>query len=305
MSVAERARTIGFIGLGAMGGPMARNLLKAGHSLVVYDVDDAKNSLFAGLGAAVATGPADVADRAATVLSMVDTTAQAESVLVGKGGVIEGARAGDVAFSMSTIDPMALQRMHPLLAARGVELLDAPVSGFIHGAEQGALKAYVGGSAKALENRRWALEPMTSEIRHIGAIGQGVMLKLVNNMLAQAGRILVIEAMVMGAKAGIDPQTIIDVVSKTSGNSAIFQHAAPRLLSRDFTGIRMDITIKDMELETQLAKSLHVPLFMATAAQQVYQMGKAAGLGDQDPSAIVKIYEQITGVSFERVAATE
>jgi 3-hydroxyisobutyrate dehydrogenase len=141
---------------------------------------------------------------------------------------------------------------------------------------------------------------MTSEIRHIGTHGQGIMMKLVNNVLAQAGRVLVVEAMVMGAKAGIDPQVMIDVISKTSGNSAIFQHAAPRLLSRDFTGIRMDITIKDLELETRVAKAMSVPMFMASVAQQVYMMGKAAGLGDEDPAAIVKVYEHLTGISLAR-----
>jgi 3-hydroxyisobutyrate dehydrogenase len=170
----------------------------------------------------------------------------------------------------------------------------------IHGAQEGKLKAYVGGDPSALEKARPALESMTSEIRHIGSVGQGIIVKLVNNMLAQAGRILVVEAMVLGAKAGIDPQTIIDVVSSTTGNSVVFQHAAPRMISRDFTGIRMDITIKDLELETQVAKSLGVPMFMANVAQQVYQMAKAAGLGDQDPSAVVKIYEQLVGISLAK-----
>lgn len=299
MSNPPREKTIGFVGLGAMGGPMARNILKAGHSLVVYDLDAKKNAQFAALGAQVADGPADVARCAGIVISMVDTSSQAKAVIVDPGGFIETAHAGDVIVSMSTIDPEVVREMHAVLAAKNIEIVDAPVTGFIHGAEDGTLKAYVGGSVSALEKCRWALEPMTSEIRHVGAVGQGIMVKLVNNVLAQAGRILVVEAMVMGVKAGLDPQTIIDIVGKTSGNSAIFQHAAPRLISRDFTGIRMDITIKDLELETQVAKALHVPMFMANVALQVYQMGKAAGLGDEDPAAIVKVYEKLTGVSFD------
>lgn len=299
MRTPPREKTIGFVGLGAMGGPMARNILKAGHSLVVYDLDAKKNAQFAGLGAQVADGPADVARRAGILISMVDTSSQAKAVIVDAGGFVETAHAGDVIVSMSTIDPEVVREMHAVLAAKNIEIIDAPVTGFIHGAEDGTLKAYVGGSASALEKCRWALESMTSEIRLVGAVGQGIMVKLVNNVLAQAGRILVVEAMVMGVKAGLDPQTIIDIVGKTSGNSAIFQHAAPRLISRDFTGIRMDITIKDLELETQVAKALHVPMFMANVALQVYQMGKAAGLGDEDPAAIVKVYEKLTGVSFD------
>lgn len=298
MSGDARDETVGFVGLGAMGGPMARNLLKKGHRLVAYDIDPSKNERFSALGAQIAPSPAEVARRAHILISMVDTTAQAEQVIVGPGGFIEGAGAGDVVLSMGTIDPIAVQKMHAKLADKGIELLDAPVTGMIPGAEQGTLKAYIGGSASTLAKCRLVLESMTSEITHIGGPGQGIMMKLVNNMLAQAGRVLVIEALVMGAKAGLDPKTMIEVITKTSGNSAIFQHAAPRLISRDFTGIRMDITIKDLELETQVAKSLAVPLFMANVALQVYQMGKAAGYGSEDPAAVVKVYEYLTGVSF-------
>lgn len=300
MGSEAREKTVGFVGLGFMGGPMVENILKAGHSLVVYDIDPRKNERFAALGAQIASGPADVARRAQIVISMVDTTAQAEEVIVGPGGFIEAASAGDVVISMSTIDPLALKKMHQVLAAKGIDIIDAPVTGMEQGARLGTLKTYVGGEASALEKCRTVLESMTSEIRHIGSIGQGTMMKLVNNMLAQAGRVLVVEAMVLGAKAGLDPQTMVDVISSTSGNSFVFQHAAPRLISRDFTGIRMDITIKDLELETQVAKSLNVPLFMANVGQQVYMMAKAAGFGSEDPSAIVKVYEHLTGVSLAR-----
>lgn len=300
MTADSRETTVGFVGLGAMGGPMAENLLKKGHRLLAYDIDPAKNARFAGLGAEIAAGPEDVARRARFMISMVDTTAQAEEVIVGPAGFIAGARAGDVVLSMSTIDPLAIQKMHATLGAKGIDLLDSPVTGMIPGAEKGTLKAYVGGNAPALDACRHVLQSMTSEITHIGGPGQGIMMKLVNNMLAQAGRVLVVEALVMGAKAGLDPQMMIDIIGRTSGNSAIFQHAAPRLISRDFTGIRMDITIKDLELETQLAKSLAVPCFMANVALQVYQMGKAAGYGAEDPAAVVKVYEYLTGASFAK-----
>lgn len=298
MNTKAREKTVGFVGLGAMGGPMATNILKSGMAMVVYDIDQEKNAHFAALGAQVADGPADVARRSHIIISMVDTTAQAEEVIVGPGGFIAGARTGDVIVSMSTIDPKAVQAMHKTLAGKGVDLIDAPVAGMIQGAENGTLKAYVGGEAHAIEKARPALEPMTSQIRHIGSVGQGIVVKLVNNMLTQAGRILVVEAMVMGVKAGIDPKTIIDVVTNATGDSVVFRHAAPRMISRDFTGIRMDITIKDLELETQLAKSLGVPMFMANVAQQVYQMGKASGFGSEDPAAVVKVYERLTGISL-------
>ena len=135
MSNTSRDSSVGFVGLGDMGAPMAANILKAGHPLVAYDIQPAKNERIAALGAQVASGPADVARRAQTVISMVDTTAQAEEVIVGPGGFIEAAQPGDLVISMSTIDPTALRRMHEKLAAKGIALIDAPVSGMDKGAK--------------------------------------------------------------------------------------------------------------------------------------------------------------------------
>lgn len=296
----ERTRTTGFIGLGAMGQPMAMNIARSGLTLIVNDINPERYAALEALGASSTASPAEVARSAAVVISMVDTTAQNETVLFGPGGVCETTQVGDVVVIMSTIDPEASRAFCARFAELGVVLIDAPVTGMIEGAHAGTLKAYVGGDAAALAKARTALEAMTSEIVHVGDVGQGSTLKLINNMLAQANRILVVEAMVLAAKAGIEPQMVIDTVSKSTGNSVIFQHAAPRLLSRDFTGIRMDITIKDLELQTQIGKSLGVPLFMATVAQQVYMMAKAAGYGSEDPAAVVKVYEQLTGVSLAR-----
>lgn len=296
MSKPSRESTVGFIGLGQMGGPMAENILKKGHTLVACDIDVRKVQHFVGLGAQAGKDPADLARRASCIVSMVDTTAQAEEVIFGSGGIIEAALPGDVVISMSTLDPVALRKMRERLAAGGIELIDAPVSGMEKGAREGTLKAFVGGEPAALEKARPVLQSMCGEIIHFGPIGMGTTMKLVNNMLMQAGRVLVAEAMALGAKAGLDPQQMVDVIGKSTGNSVVFQYSAPRMVSRNFDGIRMDITFKDLEIQTQLAKSLGVPLFIATIAQQVYQMGRAAGLGSEDPSAIVKVYEQFSGV---------
>jgi 3-hydroxyisobutyrate dehydrogenase-like beta-hydroxyacid dehydrogenase len=296
MSSQSRNEVIGFVGLGMMGGPMAENVLKKGHTLVVYDIDEQKVERFVGLGALSATEPADVASRSGVVISMVDTTEQALDVIVGAHGLIEAAQSGDVIVSMSTIDPMAIRAMHKSLADKGIDLIDAPVTGMEKGAREGTLKAYVGGSLEALERARGALESMTSQILHLGEVGNGIVMKLVNNMLFQVNRILVVEALALGAKAGLDPEVIVDVVSKTTSNSYAFEYSAPRVLARDFNGIRMDITYKDIELQTALAKSLKMPMFMANMAQQVYQMARSAGLGNEDAAAVIKVYEQFTGV---------
>ena len=296
MSSEDRHNVVGFIGLGMMGGPMAENILKNDYPLIAYDIDEKKLNHCAGLGAQAASGPADVARRASRVISMVDTTAQAEDVIIGPGGCIETAQPGDVIITMSTIDPMAVKRMHKALAEKGVDIIDAPVTGMEVGAKAGTLNAYVGGDPAALERARPVLEAMTSQITHFGAIGQGIAMKLVNNMLMQVNRVLIAEALALGTKMGLDPQQMVETIGNTTGNSVAFQYSAPRILARDFDGIRMEITYKDVELQTSLAKSLGMPMFMANAALQVYQMGKAMGLGDKDGAAIVQLYEQWTGV---------
>ena len=297
MSSQPREKTVGFVGLGMMGGPMAENILKKGHPLVAYDIDKQKLERFVGLGAQGGLGPADVARRASRVISMVDTTAQAEEVIVSPGGFIDTAQPGDVIITMSTIDPIAVRRMAEKLAEKKIDLIDAPVTGMEKGAIAGTLNAYVGGDPAALERARPVLESMTSSITHFGAVGQGIAMKLVNNMLMQVNRILIAEALALGAKMGLDPKQMVDTILGTTGNSVAFQYSAPRILARDFDGIRMDITYKDVELQTALAKSLGMPMFMANTALQVYQMGKAMGLGDKDGAAIVQLYERWTGVT--------
>jgi 3-hydroxyisobutyrate dehydrogenase-like beta-hydroxyacid dehydrogenase len=278
---------------------MAETLLKKGHPLVVFDIDQAKVRQFVERGARAATGPADAAGQAAIQISMVDTTAQAEEVIAGPDGFIQAVQPGDVVISMGTIDLMALRRLHPKFAAKGVELIDSPVTGMEKGAKEGTLNAYVGGDAAALEKVRPVLESMATKITHFGAIGQGLAMKLINNMLFQVNRVLIIEGLALGAKAGLDPQQMFETISGTTGNSVAFQYSAPRILKREFDGIRMDITFKDVELQTQLAKALGMPMFMANTALQVYQMARAQGLGDKDGVAVVQMYEQWTGVAVE------
>ena len=251
------------------------------------------------LGTLAATGPADAARQAGILICMVDTTAQAEEVIAGPDGFIQTVQSGDVIISMSTIDLMALRRLHPKLVAKGVELLDSPVTGMEKGAKEGTLNAYVGGDAAALEKVRPVLQSMATKITHFGAIGQGLAMKLINNMLFQVNRVLIIEGLALGAKAGLDPQQMFETISGTTGNSVAFQYSAPRILNREFDGIRMDITFKDVELQTQLAKSLGMPMFMANTALQVYQMARAQGLGDKDGVSVVQMYEQWTGVPVD------
>jgi 3-hydroxyisobutyrate dehydrogenase-like beta-hydroxyacid dehydrogenase len=297
MSTSDRKSIVGVVGIGVMGGGMAANLLKKGRSIVVYDIDPAKCERFAGLGAEVADGPAAVARRAATTICMVETTAQAEAVIVGPGGIVDGAESGDVVLCASTIDPLAAKAMHGRLAEKGIAMLDAPVSGGETRAVSGELSVIVGGDPAVVEACRPIFDAFASRVFHMGPIGQGLAMKLVNNMLVQVGGVLAAEAMVLGAKAGLDPQAMVDVVRESTGMSVAFEMRAPRYIAGDFEpGGTIDITLKDQDLQTAFARSLGVPLFLANLTVQIYEMARAEGLAKEDSAALVKVYERMAGV---------
>ena len=297
--MSDRNKTIGFIGMGMMGGGMAANLLKADFDMVAYDIDPARNERFAGLGAKIANGPAGVAQGASTVICIVETTAQVREVVLGDGGIIEGAQEGDIFVCSATIDPLAVKEMHAILAGKGIKMLDAPVSGGVPRAVSGDLSIIVGGDGAVVEACRPYFDAMSANVFHMGEIGHGLAMKLCNNMITQVTKVVIAEAMALGAKAGLDPQQMVDVISVSTGNSDSFRAAAPRYLSGDFSpGGTIDISYKDQELETGFAKALGVPMFMAAASQQVYQMARAAGLNKKDGSSLITLYEEMVGVKL-------
>jgi len=292
--------TVGFIGLGAMGGPMALNLVKHGFLLVVHDVDAAKAERLRVQGAAVAESAEAVAAAVSRTICMVETTAQAEAVIAGEHGIIQRAGPGHIVACMSTIDPLAARRLGEALGARGIAMVDAPVSGGTERAASGELSIICGGAADTVKACDDLFRAMGKNVFHVGALGQGLAMKLVNNMLVQVNTVAVAEALVLGVKAGLDPQTIYDVVRVSTGTSFAFETRVPRILKRDFApGGTVDISFKDQELETQFAKQLGVPVLLANVSQQVYQMARAAGLNKEDGSAIVKVLERLAGVTVK------
>jgi 3-hydroxyisobutyrate dehydrogenase len=292
---------VGFIGLGNMGRPMALNLCKHGFTLVVHDIAPARVEPLRERGAKVERSAERVAASAERTIVMVETTAQAEDVIAGAAGIIRGARPGHIVACMSTIDPFVARRLSEQLAGRDIAMLDAPVSGGTTRAASGELSVIVGGPPATFEACRDLFQAMGANIFHVGGPGQGLAMKLVNNMLIQVNRVAVAEALVMGVKAGLDPKTIYDVIRVSTGTSHAFETGVPKILARDFTpGGTVDITYKDQELETAFAKQLGVPLLLANVTQQLYQMARAAGLNKEDGLAVIKVLEQLAGV---RVAA--
>jgi len=291
---------VGFVGLGNMGRPMALNLVKHGFSLVVHDIDKTKVDPLRARGAAVADSPERVAAATERTICMVETTAQAEAVIAGERGIVQGATRGHVVICMSTIDPFAAQRLAGVLAARGVAMLDAPVSGGTVRAASGELSIIAGGDAATFEACRDVFKAMGTNLFHVGPLGHGLAMKLVNNMLIQVNRVAVAEALVLGVKAGLDPRMIYDVVRVSTGTSFAFETGVPKILARDFSpGGTVDITYKDQELETAFAKQLGVPLLLANVTQQLYQMARAAGLNKEDGLAVVKVLERLAGVEVK------
>jgi 3-hydroxyisobutyrate dehydrogenase len=291
------AEAIGFVGLGSMGGGMAANLIGAGFEVIGMDVDSRRTAALADKGGTIVATPADVARAARRVVTMVETTAQTEEVILGEDGVQAGAGTGHAIAMMSTIDPIATKRMHDTLGKRGISMVDAPVSGGSGRAADGSLAIICGGSKEDFEGWRPAFEAMSANQFHVGTIGQGLALKLVNNMLIQTSTVAIAEAFVMGAKAGLDPKVMYDVIRVSTGASFALDFRVPRFLSGDFSpGGTVDISYKDQELETAFGKALGVPLFMANISQQIYQMARAHGLNKQDGASVVKLYEQMAGV---------
>ena len=288
---------VGFIGLGNMGRPMALNLAKRGVPLVVHDIDATKIVPLRERGAKVADSPAEVAEASRRTIVMVETTAQAEAVIAGERGIVRTAGRGHIVICMSTIDPFALRRLAEALSARGVAMVDAPVSGGTERATSGELSIIAGGDRTTFEACVDLFTVMGTKVFHVGGLGQGLAMKLVNNMLIQVNRVAVAEALVMGVKAGLDPKTIYEVIRVSTGTSNAFERGVPKILSRDFSATgTIDISFKDQELETAFAKQLGAPLLLANVSQQVYQMARAAGLGKQDGTAIIQVLEKLAGV---------
>ena len=287
---------VGFVGLGNMGGGMARNLLRAGLPVVVHDLDPRKVQALTEHGAEVATNPREVARQTTRMISMVETTAQAEAVILGEHGFVHAAAPGSIVISSSTIDPFAVRRMGEALAARGIKMLDAPVSGGKTGADAGTLTVIVGGERETYEACEDIFRGLGKNLFHVGALGNGLAMKIVNNMMLQANAVAVAETATLAARAGLDPQTVLDIIRTSSSNSWAFERVMPRIVARDFSPANtIDINHKDQALGCDFARQLGVPVPVAALTEQVYQMARAAGLNKQDGSSVVKVFEQMAG----------
>lgn len=290
----------GYIGLGLMGKPMARNLLKAGFPLTVHNRSQAAVQELVSEGATAADSPKALAQRVDAVFSCLPGPADVEKVYLGENGVLAGARPGSVLVDMSTIDPGTHQKIAARAAEKGVAYLDAPVSGGTTGAREGTLSIMVGGSAEALERVMPAFKAMGQRVYHIGPVGNGAVVKIINNMMSAINAVGVSEGLVLGTKFGIDPQVVYEVCSNSSAGSKTLTGTAQSVLRRDFEpGFMIDLMHKDVGLAVDLGKTLKVRTLAAALTQQFLQEAQAAGLGRAGTAAQILPLERSAGVEVK------
>lgn len=288
--------TIGFIGLGIMGKPMAHNLLKAGYPLVVHNRSRAAVDELVSAGAAAASSPAEVARRADVVITMLPDSPDVRSVVLGADGVLSGARDGSVLIDMSTIAPAVTREIAAEAAKVGVKTLDAPVSGSEQGAIGGTLAIMVGGDAAVVERCRPILSAMGKSVVHVGGVGMGHTVKLVNQIIGLATLEAVCEGLVVAAKAGVDLGTLLEAISGGAAASWQLQNMTPKIAERDFRpGFMVRLAQKDLRLALGLADDLHASVPSAALTHQMYRSVEASGEGNEGIQALVKALERLAG----------
>ncbi len=293
-------KKVGFIGLGIMGRPMAKNLLKAGFSLIVYDVIKEPVEDLVRSGASSADSSREVAERAEVIIIMVPDSPQVKEVVHGKNGLIEGVKRGSVVIDMSSINPLVSQEIAKELRRKGAEMLDAPVSGGEPGAVQGTLAIMVGGDASVFNESLPVLKAMGKTIVHVGAIGSGGFTKLVNQIIVALNIAAVGEALTLGVKAGLDPQTIHQAIRGGLAGSTVLDAKAPMIISRNFKpGFKIKLHHKDLNNALSSAKDLGVPLPLSSLVQQILVSLINEGRGEEDHSAIATFFEKMAQVEIK------
>lgn len=293
---------IGFIGLGIMGKPMARNLMAAGYDITVYDVFDGPVQELSGEGAGTASSCAEVAAGTDIVVTMVQDGPQARQAILGEGGVIEGASEGDLVVDMSSIAPGVSQEIGTGLAAKGINFLDAPVSGGEPFAISGDLAIMVGGNAADFERAKPLFDVLGKSSVLCGAHGAGNVTKLANQIVVGANIHGLAEALVLASAAGVNPQTVFEAIQGGLAGSNVMNAKAPMMIGRNFEpGFRIELHYKDINNAMETARELNVPLQVTANLQQVLTSLVVGGNGRDDHSGILKYVEAVSGVEVREL----
>lgn len=295
---------IGFIGLGIMGKPMAKNLLKAGYSLVVYDVVAAPVAELVKAGATAATSPKDVASKCGTIITMLPNSPHVKAAVLGENGVIEGAKAGSIVVDMSSIAPLASREMYEALGKKGIEMLDAPVSGGEPKAIDGTLSVMVGGKEAVFDKVKDVLAKMAGSVVLCGDIGAGNVTKLANQMIVALNIAAMSEAFVLATKAGVDPEKVFNAIKGGLAGSTVLNAKAPMVLEGNYKpGFRIELHIKDLQNVLDTAHERGVPVPLTSQVMEFMQAMKVDGKQGEDHGGLIQFYEKLAGVKVRKGGA--
>lgn len=292
---------IGFIGLGIMGKPMSKNLLKAGYQLVVLDYNQEATQELVKAGATGADTPKSVAEQSDIIITMLPNSPQVKQVVLGENGIIEGARAGSIVIDMSSIAPLASREISQALAEKQVAMLDAPVSGGEPKAIDATLSVMVGGDKAVFEKCYELMKTMAGSVVHTGDIGAGNVTKLANQVIVALNIAAMSEALVLATKAGVDPDLVFQAIRGGLAGSTVLEAKAPMVMDRNFKpGFRIDLHIKDLANALDTSHSVGAQLPLTSLVMEMMQALKADGHGQSDHCAIARYYESLAKVEVTR-----
>ena len=285
---------VGFIGLGHMGGPMCRNIIKGGHEVRVHDLSDAAVQTCLAVGGIAAGSVAGAVSGSEVVMTSLPMPKDVEAVALGPDGILENAVAGTIYVDLSTNSPAMMKKIADKMAEEDVIALDGPVSGGVVGAEKATIAIMVGGNKKAFDSCMPIFESFGKTIVHTGELGSGCVAKLVNNMIAFINMVAAAEGLMMGVAAGMDAAVLNEIVRNSSGNSMSYRGVAKSALERDFApGFTVDLAYKDLRLALELADELDMPLLLGPQVHNVMRMARGKDGGGENVTAVLKVYEAI------------
>ena len=289
---------VGFIGVGNMGGGMSRCLLRAGFSVTVYDRDARRAADLTAVGASVAASPQEVAESADVVITMLPDTPDVEETVRASNGLMHVLRRGSVYIDMSTISPTVSKGLAVDLAEKGIEMLDAPVTGNPRLAPEGALGIMVGGKREVFERCVPLFQAIGKRILYVGQNGSGHTMKLINNLIAGSVLPAVCEALVLATKAGLDPKQVAEITAAGGARTGMLETRGPTIFARSFdtVGFALRLMDKDLRLASELARDLQIAMPVAGVAREMYRAAMAAGLGGMDDAAVIKVSEALNGI---------
>ena len=292
---------IGFIGLGIMGKPMSKNLIKAGHEVLCFDLNKACVDEVAAAGAKGAGSVADVAKECTFIITMLPNSPEVRQVALDQGGIADNAKSGTLLVDMSSIAPLAAREIHDNLKARGIRMLDAPVSGGEPKAIEGTLSVMIGGAQKDFDEARPVLGAVAASVVRVGEIGAGNTAKLANQIVVAINIAALAEAMALSTKAGVDPELVFQAIRGGLAGSTVMEAKAPMMLGRNIKpGFKIDLHIKDMGNILETGRAVNMPLPLSAALMEMMQALKADDMGGADHSALVRYYEKIANVEVKR-----